>query len=642
MSRPLRPTGDGFAVTYRRRLWPLLDGAIHLDGPATEIAPAAEPIEVEPAAESDDGAQQGIIDGPAERRVRVDAGPGTGKTWTACARAAALLEQGVPPSRLWIISFTRTAVLEIRSRIAAALPDPGDAASLKILTLDAYAWSLQSGFDADAVLTGSHDDNIARTLVRVQTDQDLQDYLQRVRHLIVDEAQDIVGIRAELVSAIIAALPPECGVSVFSDPAQAIYGFTEEESASPGAPSLLERLPGDFEQAALTQVRRTSCPKLKELFSRTRRRVLANGSVSTRAEQLRSDLRRLSHHALEPARDGGVSTLSADGLVLFRRRAEVISASSYAGDMPHRLRMSGLPVPVQPWIGLLFWDWTDRRIGRSDFDHLWSQRMAASDTGREMAWTRLVEAAGESLDVVDLHRLRSLLARPGPPLLFSTPEFGEDGPIVGTIHASKGREAEHVALWIPEPEAETTDEEVRVLFVGGTRARTTLSVGDARVVHARSLAGRVWRRVGNGVQVEVGRVGDIGIEGLAGADVFADAAAVQIAQNHLRQAPRQKDMVVCSRGDLDWRLAIQAADRTLLGVMTESLQSDLRSIANECKQWPPPSFLPYVRSVGLRTLAVRPDDPVLERLHEPWRSSGFAVAPLLIGFPTGRFPRKNA
>jgi superfamily I DNA/RNA helicase len=69
---------------------------------------------------------------PPTARVLVDAGPGTGKTHVACTRVAALIADGVPAARIWLISFTRTAVVEIRNRIASALSDPGEAAAVRV------------------------------------------------------------------------------------------------------------------------------------------------------------------------------------------------------------------------------------------------------------------------------------------------------------------------------------------------------------------------------------------------------------------------------------------------------------------------------------------------------------------------------
>src|SRR6202022_4661475 len=51
-------------------------------------------------------------DGP----VLVIAGAGTGKTWTLACRVAYLIEQGVPPERILLLTFSRRAAREMLSR----------------------------------------------------------------------------------------------------------------------------------------------------------------------------------------------------------------------------------------------------------------------------------------------------------------------------------------------------------------------------------------------------------------------------------------------------------------------------------------------------------------------------------------------
>ena len=59
-------------------------------------------------------------DGP----VLVVAGAGTGKTWTLACRVAYLIEQGVPPERILLLTFSRRAAREMLSR-AGRLVDQG-------------------------------------------------------------------------------------------------------------------------------------------------------------------------------------------------------------------------------------------------------------------------------------------------------------------------------------------------------------------------------------------------------------------------------------------------------------------------------------------------------------------------------------
>jgi superfamily I DNA/RNA helicase len=69
--------------------------------PAVSAA-SAEPSVPADVASTDSGQHIVVTAGPEERLI-VDAGPGTGKTHTACIKVAALImEHDIPPSRIWI------------------------------------------------------------------------------------------------------------------------------------------------------------------------------------------------------------------------------------------------------------------------------------------------------------------------------------------------------------------------------------------------------------------------------------------------------------------------------------------------------------------------------------------------------------
>ena len=91
-----------------------------------------------------------IIDAPATWQL-VIAGPGAGKSAVACQRVAFLVDEGVPASRILLVSFTRTAIAELRDRIVAYASVGDRARPVKISTIDAHAWSLRIGFDEDSL-----------------------------------------------------------------------------------------------------------------------------------------------------------------------------------------------------------------------------------------------------------------------------------------------------------------------------------------------------------------------------------------------------------------------------------------------------------------------------------------------------------
>jgi DNA helicase-2/ATP-dependent DNA helicase PcrA len=52
-----------------------------------------------------------------DARLRVVAGPGTGKTFALTRLAMRLLESGADPSRILVVTFTRTAAADLRRQL---------------------------------------------------------------------------------------------------------------------------------------------------------------------------------------------------------------------------------------------------------------------------------------------------------------------------------------------------------------------------------------------------------------------------------------------------------------------------------------------------------------------------------------------
>ncbi|WP_316356865.1 UvrD-helicase domain-containing protein [Devosia sp.] len=649
--RPLRNTEHGFVIRYKKKFWRVVGEVVDLDhGPLSEGQTSEMPTAIAIELDDEDNAlQNAVISAPAEERLFVDAGPGTGKTFVACSRVASLINDGTPASRILLVSFTRTAIREIRDRLEGYLSDPADAASVRIATLDSHAWSIHSGFSSDAKLSGSFDSNIQATLEKVLHDELVQGDLRRIRHLVVDEAQDIVGLRADLLLAIIDHLKEKCGVTVFADPAQAIYGFTEDHSRPETGAVFLDGLKSrDFSVRQLRKVHRTSDPKLLELFTGTRNIVLSTeGDAQERGSRVRGDIERLATQRIGSTQELDLAGVSGSTLVLARQRYEVLDISGKNAAVPHRLRMSGLPHRILPWVSIIFWDFTARRIAVDEFLQRWQDRITIPLPGLDAtrAWKLLVETAGDSETLVDLHRLRDTLGRSSPPALFTSPEYGDEGPIIGTIHASKGREADDVCLYLPPAgeagEDDNPDEEIRVLYVGATRARSRLSVGNSEKSQSGKADGRAWKRVrGDKLLIEVGRAHDLDAVGLVGTAYFTEGEA-QKAQDIIRTTPRLEKLYASGTEALNWRLQLQTEDKQRIAVLSERVKADLREIAKFTDRWPQPGYLAYVRSIGTRSVVLRADDPLLNSLHEPWRSSGFLFAPMLAGFGWSRLAAKK-
>lgn len=613
-----------------------------------------------------DSQQKDVIESPAGFRLIVDAGPGTGKTAVACARLAHLItNEDVAPSKTWMISFTRTAISEIRARLHSYI---GDAAfGVKVATVDAHAWTIHSGFDVKASLTGSYDQNIGRVLEMVTSDEEVVDYLQNIEHLIIDEAQDLVGVRADLVEALVLRLDPDCGVTIFADEAQAIYGFSEDDDDGDGekSASLLDRLRANtaagFESAPLEVIHRTSSKGLRSIFSDVRKSVLGGRrSGEDLFSRIRDSITRHADNDDVQFMQLGLETMAAGTLVLFRTRSEALQASQFC-QTPHSLRLSGYGANLPPWLGACFWDFTSPFLGKEDFEKRWAHRVDAGIApgySREEAWARLTRLAASADGSVEMHQLRQILGRRNPPVDLLIPEFGLPGPIIGTIHASKGREADNVILLMPpEQEFESLDEEeeeTRVLFVGSTRARNTLRVGLGKALQRsgrRLESGRAFKRLAAkgkgaksvGAMMEIGRLEDLTPDGLVGTAHQSASEALSSQKWLLQHAGVVSSFKLLRDPDLDWRYRlVRREDESPVALCSQALREDFWKIAKILKgngkaSIHPPVAVPFINGMGCCTRVISPDDATAEVLHSPWSQSGFVIAPRIAAYTKANF-----
>lgn len=605
--------------------------------------------------------QLSVIQASPAAKLILDAGPGTGKTATLCARVAWLIDNaGLEPSEIWIISFTRTAVAEIRDRISAFLNNPASAYGIRVATIDSHAWSMNLGFNAEPALSGSFNDNIRHVIEIIRGSESAAEYIRTVKHLFIDEAQDVVGPRVEFALELIHAMSSTSGVTILCDEAQAIYEYSEDDAHGDLPGTLIENIREfmpDFGNSELVDIHRTTDSSLQDLC-RNGRATIKNRSLAAKSKYIetRRIIASCSHKKIGNAIDDleSIDYEDDDVFLLFRRRGDALAASAKMGRNPHRLRISGLPTVIAPWISLMFWDWLDGTISQDDFYNRWSRRIPMGGITKQDAWGNLVSIAGKSGSLVDIRKLRQRLASMSPPPSVCHKEFGSLGPIVGTIHASKGREASEVRLYLPNGDsmqsesAQGFESEAKILFVGATRAKDRLLVGKSFMSYASRLSssGRAYTRRANppwAAEVELGRKDDIFPEGLTGKSYFTDPFSVRRAQNLIAGMHHGIHFASAHLGDQGsgyaYSVSLRGNQSDHILVLNQSVNRDLFSIARNLHKRYPPRHLGGIRTLGVRTVAVSPDDPAISALHHPWSESGFMLAPLLIGYGALEFKR---
>ena len=437
-----------------------------------------------------DASQISVIDVPHHERQVVVAAPGSGKTFTAGKLIGKIDSQLAFPEEYDVIyiSFSNAAVNALIEGNESELDglklmvDPG--------TLDSFANALvlENGLDFD------HSDNFFEERVKAAIDivkNGDTSYFEDTVHVIIDEAQDIYGLRKELALELIKFLPRECGVTVIGDPMQSIYSFLGEisEKNGPSHPSdgsllldLIRRK--DITPKQLTGQYRATSARMKRIHQGLRSIDYSTPKVAQVSQV---------EHALNEATVISEPNLAywsrkwgSDTAILTRNNAEVILLCGALAD--HDVIVSPLFPPEQrsrfpSW----FSAWADQ-VGSRPF-----APTSLHDFLMERAPEDLREAQSTGYDFSipwEESTLRDLADAFTKKRGHSAHSKNQQRPVISTIHQSKGRQFETVVL-VNAFELIREDPfygvETELAYVGITRARKKIQLLDFNFPRTRTF-----------------------------------------------------------------------------------------------------------------------------------------------------------
>ena len=426
--------------------------------------------------------QRRVVEQPWDAHTLVIAPAGTGKTFTLVQRLDRLSEQGLDAREVLVLSFSRAAVHELERRSSRSggagrfvSPRTFDAWALELLT-QTYAgdWHLL-GFDeriraaTEAILAG-----------------DAEESLDGLRHVMLDEVQDLVGDRRRLVQALLEAL--DTGFTAVGDPAQAVYDFQRRDVHDVGDVFswLRDRYREDLVELSLTRDFRAVTPRPAGLLA------CGDALRSPAAVDPRQIASSMRHELLDVPSAGalqeivtGFSYLDGDCAVLCRDNGQALEVSAvlHAAGVGHQLqRRSGDDLNPR-WLLELFRNGSALSIAHDEF--LAANGLDA-DTA-EAAW-RALRALGRGRDRIDLARLRALIAARGiGRLRLPAPAVAVT---VSSLHRAKGLEFDRVFLLDSDPRSDEDPlEQARLTYMAMTRSRE-----DLFRLEALPAEGRVYRR----------------------------------------------------------------------------------------------------------------------------------------------------
>jgi DNA helicase-2/ATP-dependent DNA helicase PcrA len=404
----------------------------------------------------------------------VTAAAGQGKTEVLLARVKTLVEDGLNPAdEILVLSFSRAAVEAVRKRARIH-----DLDGLQIRTFDSFA--AQILIDMDEETLGDSFDARIRKATRYIAGDETPDRLTYLKHVLVDEAQDLVGDRAELVLALFSALGDDLGFTVLGDPLQGIYDFQLEESESKRtAAELIETLVEEFDadQQTLAKHYRAVTDRTRELISvgnEIRNLGALDDPACEAAHSLLDDFRREVSSTSVLNESGALSPNGGDTTALLcSTNYEVLIASEllWENGYPHLIRRKAQDMSVAPWVRQVFKDLEDRTY---DADEIKSRLHKLFGEAAADRWLALKTAEGNfsAYDSLNVPQLSQRLRSRSVPLTLTVADVAPL--IVSTVHRAKGLEFTNVLYLQPEfgsPAAEQNAATLKQKYVALSRAR---------------------------------------------------------------------------------------------------------------------------------------------------------------------------
>lgn len=482
--------------------------------------------------------QETVIKSDVASKIIINAGPGTGKTFTLISKIIYLIsELEVDPDEILVLCFSRAAVEVIESRLEAAYREGLIGIkwhSVEIRTFDSFAtsilaWTLDNepkylpdNFQLHAM---SYDERIAAA---VKLLKEYPDIISGCGHFIVDEVQDLVSGRAEMVRQMILDLSEGCGYTLLGDFCQAIYDYQIQpgDLSSKGFYQWLFSKQKDAQFLTFgINYRQTS--ELEQIGEEYRKAILSGNKREMEAELLSVE-EKIDHPEdmdLKHPKLDDLEKLSENKTlgILTRTNGQALLISTWfrTADVPHRVQKRLTDYALNHWIADVFFGYPNDTISQSEFLDYLEKKIGYEQEKCVRLWNVLVNTQKDKgrerynigdflLGIENNGRDRELYT------------FDDNQNIViSNIHRSKGREFDQVIILddiLNSSSQEKNDEEYKVSYVALTRAKSRLaesSIGKQYIYIDKKGDRRAYKsgfnRRGKKTfsHMEIGRIGDL-------------------------------------------------------------------------------------------------------------------------------------
>lgn len=440
-----------------------------------------------------------IVSAPLDSHIILNSGPGTGKTYTIIQRLIYILANNLcPADEIYILCYTRSAKSVVENKIEQAVMEgviQPSAKNICVLTFDSYATYFLMAMRDQGVIKENFDSYEYNERIKLFNKYISAEDFEGIKYFIVDEIQDLVNERAEMVLKILKNL--KCGYLLAGDRCQSIYDYEADDDATLDSVKfyeLAEKLfPSNMLRYEITVNRRQSA-ELAEKATEMRQ-ILLNESFIDQNKYANSivlkysDKTKIEQYIKTLTQAPTVSTA-----ILCRNNgeAEYISGLLCEKGILHAINRGVNNVfPLPRWIADVFWDCCRPTISKKDFIERFKFR-CDSKLNPDVLWELLYKLTdSQDKAVISVQKLTTALT-----ITNNIPsEFFGEAPMltVSTIHKAKGSEFDSVILIESDikPSSDSA-EEARVRYVALTRPKTQfITMKKNTKYFKRIMSGRV-------------------------------------------------------------------------------------------------------------------------------------------------------
>lgn len=440
-----------------------------------------------------------IIQSPLDSRIILNSGPGTGKTYTIIQRLIFILANALcHADEIYILCYTRSAKKVIETQIEEAVSKgilKPSAKNICIFTFDSYAGYFLMAMKEQNIITEDFSGYDYNSRIKLFNQYASAEDFETIQYFIIDEIQDLVNERAEMVLHILKYL--KCGYLLAGDRCQSIYDYEADEDAMMDSVKFYELLeqqfPPEIQRYEITGNKRQISALAEQADNM--RNILLNDSFLAQNQCAQNVMKQYAENIKIETYIRNLTEMPASSTAILCRsngEAEYISTLLCERKIPHILNRGVNHTAVLPrWIAEVFWDACLESISKEEFMERFCFRCHSSLNPEEI-WNWFCKITNTQNSVVlDISKLITALT-----FVNNMPsDFYDEIPLltVSTIHKAKGSEFDRVILINSDiTPSDSSAEEARIRYVALTRPRNQLVTMKKNIRYfKRTISGRI-------------------------------------------------------------------------------------------------------------------------------------------------------